>query len=458
MKKLSFILSGLLLTSGAFAQLPAERVILDYDKVLPVSSSVGDKASSGRNVDPSGINESKLSGKYVHRNQWVTEEQQCGYKNTEFIKNGYVDLRDYTGIEYKVYVPADTKAGLISLDLRSDGLDFGPGDPNIQRENWERQFIAYSAIPLDVETADPLRDQWFKVEHSNIMSGRKLGMVAFGYRRGEMPTTSAQEIVYFDDFIMKLKNPNEKTCLFRETFFLLAKESTSWESNPNAEIVQYPGTSWSVIIETGADRWVSGYEPKTDLISLEWEGDAHDHILVLDKGLPEINYEGINVEGFTNLKLDLDVKGKTPKVEYQLDGGAWTAVNIGTIGATKWTPKSFDISTEGGKKVNLRLSGKEISAGAGYIDNLSIYGNGEGAGLMNASVSKLNVYPNPVTDVLNVSCDSAIEKIELYNANGNMVYAGQAENGVDVSNLSAGIYVVKAFTAEGVSSAKVMKQ
>ena len=181
MKKLSFLISSLLIVTGAsFAQQRESIVALDYDKVSLVSSSPagnGDNASPAMNPDPSGLNESTIVGKYIHLNEkWITEEQQVGARNPNIQD---IDLRFYTGIELLAYVPANTNKGSFWLELKSDGPGVGAGDNNVQRENWERQFIQYPTIPIDPISTTPLTDTWFKIEYKNILSGRKVGMIAF---------------------------------------------------------------------------------------------------------------------------------------------------------------------------------------------------------------------------------------------------------------------------------------
>lgn len=467
MKKLAFLISGLLIATGAssYAQQKASIVALDYDKVALVSSSPagnGDNASPAMNPDPSGLNESLIVGKYIHlSDKWITEEQQVGSRNPNIQD---IDLRYYTGIELLAYVPANTNKGGFWLEIKSDGPGVGAGDNNVQRENWERQFIQYPTIPVDAITTKPLTDTWFKIEYNNILSGRKAGMIAFGYRRGaNVPSGgSSKEVVYFDNIIL---NPTKSSelCLYRENFFLSSKENTGWVGNSSSDIVMYPGTDWSVTIQKGADRWVGGVDIQSDNIALEWDNDGggvYNHSVQMNKLSSDITIDNIDVTGgFKDLKLAFDLKGSkagiTPKVEYKVDGGEWTAVAMGTV-SNEWATKSFPISAAAASKVSVRLSAKTMDSGNVLFDNVTIYGtNPDVSSINNDTFVKVNVYPNPVVDILNI--DGEIQKVELYNAQGALVYSG-ADNSVDVSLLATGVYVVKVFTEEGISSSKILKK
>lgn len=69
-----------------------------------------------------------------------------------------------------------------------------------------------------------------------------------------------------------------------------------------------------------------------------------------------------------------------------------------------------------------------------------------------------DAYPNPVVDVLSFSTDD-IYSVDIYNTIGAKVASKSAVNGVDMSNLSQGVYYVKCKNEEGVaiSTIKVVK-
>jgi hypothetical protein len=76
----------------------------------------------------------------------------------------------------------------------------------------------------------------------------------------------------------------------------------------------------------------------------------------------------------------------------------------------------------------------------------------------------LVVYPNPVTNVLNIQTDVEIEEIAVIDQNGKVVKTQKGGNGVsnksqiDLHELSAGYYVVRVSTTKGNKSVKIVKQ
>lgn len=78
------------------------------------------------------------------------------------------------------------------------------------------------------------------------------------------------------------------------------------------------------------------------------------------------------------------------------------------------------------------------------------------------SINSFNyaVYPNPVTDVLNLSIDQSTEprSLKVINQIGQTVYAGDYSAKVDVSQLNTGIYIIEVSTLKGVARKKFMKE
>lgn len=95
------------------------------------------------------------------------------------------------------------------------------------------------------------------------------------------------------------------------------------------------------------------------------------------------------------------------------------------------------------------------------IDNFSVT---EALGTsQNELNSKFSVYPNPTTNVLNVSntIAAAIQNMELSDINGrtikNIKVADLAETQINISDISQGVYMLKITTDKGTLSKKVVK-
>ena len=70
----------------------------------------------------------------------------------------------------------------------------------------------------------------------------------------------------------------------------------------------------------------------------------------------------------------------------------------------------------------------------------------------------IKVYPNPTTDILNISSERKITKTEVFSLLGNRILSdksGQAN--IDVTNLAPGTYIIQVHTAGKVASSKFVK-
>ena len=66
----------------------------------------------------------------------------------------------------------------------------------------------------------------------------------------------------------------------------------------------------------------------------------------------------------------------------------------------------------------------------------------------------MNVYPNPVADVLRFS---EAADVELTSLSGAKVAAAKGVTSLDVTGLASGVYVAKVTTAAGTTAVKIVK-
>lgn len=71
----------------------------------------------------------------------------------------------------------------------------------------------------------------------------------------------------------------------------------------------------------------------------------------------------------------------------------------------------------------------------------------------------IHIYPNPVTDFLNIETENPIEMLEIYDINGKVLISeSNLINEIDVSSLKSGIYMIKLETYETIFSYTFVKQ
>jgi hypothetical protein len=90
-----------------------------------------------------------------------------------------------------------------------------------------------------------------------------------------------------------------------------------------------------------------------------------------------------------------------------------------------------------------------------WIDNVRVM-NGTG---IEEIANDVNVYPNPATDVINITTPDNVLRVEIFNMQGQLVKAEAGNvNNISVRDLANGIYTLKLTTDNGSSVHKIVKK
>lgn len=73
-------------------------------------------------------------------------------------------------------------------------------------------------------------------------------------------------------------------------------------------------------------------------------------------------------------------------------------------------------------------------------------------------ITKVEVYPNPVSDVLTIQSSSVVENINIYDLSGKKVAVSLSGKTVDVKNIPAGAYLITIETKDGKITKKFIKK
>ena len=125
--------------------------------------------------------------------------------------------------------------------------------------------------------------------------------------------------------------------------------------------------------------------------------------------------------------------------------------------ADAWTEVNVDLSEYAGKDVYLAIQCVSEDMFVFMLDDIKV--SKPVSSVAENAVAMLSLYPNPATEMIVISSGgSAIEKVDIYNAAGALVYSSPASDSsnfrYNVSSLDAGIYFAKVETFDG---AKVMR-
>jgi len=133
-----------------------------------------------------------------------------------------------------------------------------------------------------------------------------------------------------------------------------------------------------------------------------------------------------------------------------------------TTGVLRYTPAS---SATGEANVTVRLSdnGGTVNGGADFVEHtFKVTINNTATLIKQLNETELSLYPNPVSDMLNVTLPATVTgkiAVDIYSVNGEKVLSNTFNGGslqVPVGTLSSGWYQIKATTGNGVYSGRFL--
>ncbi len=94
-----------------------------------------------------------------------------------------------------------------------------------------------------------------------------------------------------------------------------------------------------------------------------------------------------------------------------------------------------------------------------YIQNdCNVLGYNTNVGSCAPVARQISMFPNPVKNLLHLSAGENIEKVEFFTSNGTLIMTStDANNPIDMENIPAGMYFIKVYLANEVSTMKVIK-
>lgn len=140
-----------------------------------------------------------------------------------------------------------------------------------------------------------------------------------------------------------------------------------------------------------------------------------------------------------NLKVNIDFT--TSKIDYFLDN---VKVTTTTFNSKIKSILEFDFELDNYK--------------SGFkVDNVKIQ-NLANLAMDDVSQKVFKIYPNPVSDILNIESQEKIENITVFDSNTKQILTAKSTNQLNLENLSAGLYLIKIKTKDREITEKFIKK
>lgn len=196
---------------------------------------------------------------------------------------------------------------------------------------------------------------------------------------------------------------------------------------------------------------------------------AHDAMSCVTVTIPTAGFELSELNVFENIgTITVNVVGTDVSADITLildvSGTAANSVDYNAIFPVVITfpagtsTQSFDISLvddlipEGVETIILSLSSTSIFTWSNQQMTINI---SDPVGVQEFNVGGVNIFPNPASDLLQITADDLISEYQVFHADGQLVYSGNA-NGtrsvrIDTAALSQGYYFISVKTTRSVS-------
>ena len=325
---------------------------------------------------------------------------------------------------------------------------------------------------------------------------------------GSAPLTSATLTINFDgqtstyDWTGSLNTYEKATVTLPQITSTVDGEHTYTVTVSTVNGVADPDTSWntqtatfnvaispssSAIDEDFSNGIPSTWSNSDGLLETYHLNGSHGNAVVFaaynfDSGtISELNLPFENLSTLSNPVLVFDLAHKRYSTSYSERLRVLYSINCGATWQSLYTKSGNNLATTTGTTTSsympsdndwrdeiIDLSGItdnddviikfEFRSGWGnnvWIDNVKVM-NGTG---IEEIANDVNVYPNPATDVINITTPDNVLRVEIFNMQGQLVKAEAGNvNNISVRDLANGIYTLKLTTDNGSSVHKIVKK
>ena len=371
-------------------------------------------------------------------------------------------------------------------------------------ESWQNSQLFFQGDYLDLTTTDKV----VTVDVYSDVATFILAKTASGLNGGAESATDAShggtgwETLTFD-FSVPKDNTAAANGVFGRILFFPLWNGAGWDPAAvtttyydNIKGIGYTGTppedpaptdapttpiarnDWDVI-SIYSDAYAS-----TGLTDVTWdEGSLSTEVTIASNNVLKVDFinflgtelsgGGVDATDMTHFHMDYWVADDfaagqvfNPKLSNHAASAGETGAKLYTValGAEdnkKWLSLDVELGTDFERNNILQfLLTTSATVKVGYIDNIYMY-RAATASVGNNELLNISMYPNPVSDRLNISAQSTIKSAAIYNLLGKKVMSleiNKNSESINVSGLDSGMYLIKYSLDNAIGTAKFIKQ
>ena len=437
----------------------------------------------------------------------VTTTHYDNVSGLAYNPSSYDVLEDFeTTLPAGAIVADGTEAPTVVADPAANGTN---GDvmkivTSTAGESWQNSQLFFQGESLDLTTTDKV----VTVDVYSDVATFILAKTASGLNGGAESATDAShggtgwETLTFD-FSVPKDNTAAANGVFGRILFFPLWNGAGWDPAAvtttyydNIKGIGYTGTppedpaptdapttpiarnDWDVI-SIYSDAYAS-----TGLTDVTWdEGSLSTEVTIASNNVLKVDFinflgtelsgGGVDATDMTHFHMDYWVADDfaagqvfNPKLSNHAASAGETGAKLYTValGAEdnkKWLSLDVELGTDFERNNILQfLLTTSATVKVGYIDNIYMY-RAATASVGNNELLNISMYPNPVSDRLNISAQSTIKSAAIYNLLGKKVMSleiNKNSESINVSGLASGMYLIKYSLDNAIGTAKFIKQ
>ncbi|KJD34718.1 hypothetical protein PK35_02885 [Tamlana nanhaiensis] len=447
-------------------------------------------------------------------------EAHCNELKQWMLNNGITPMpmavTEYQGATYSndnTSIPGVNVYYLASMERATEhGFEFG------LHACWTRigsdpEFIATLADMADRDNANLPRGLWWNYNAYKDMTGRKIGVTIDGLNSdavGSTDDTMKRSVVligtrnYFTPHDVSLQLDNIPEYLtYNDKVNIRVEQITNQMVLTNPEVVikndyvitnnsvsldlpqMIPKSSFAIYITPATnDALTTSFEAETLTVKSSFTTGTPHYVFsesIASGGAStafEANAIGDFVEytipspgpGIYNLSALLKGAPNRGFVQLYINGKVTCAPEDLYKNQFEYYKNDFGNIEVGSEDLNLKFEvvGKNPNATGNFLVfdrfDLTFLGNSPTAGVNDiVSNSKLKIYPNPSTGIINIKVDDVDLKdshLSIYDSMGRLIFNKKlnSNNELDITNFSSGMYLIKIFNKEEVLIKRITKK
>jgi len=241
---------------------------------------------------------------------------------------------------------------------------------------------------------------------------------------------------------------NNQICRVNKEYFMISNDAgVNWE-----ERVMFNNYARHNTVKSNGNIIAScGYAATSGIVSTS-----------IDDGITWSNYLAPEIDEFLDIEI---VNDSVLYAVGRTNTGFENNIYKTTDGGINWSIQHYSTPLSFYPQITEIECTNEYSCLIGGFYNLLAHTFNGGGFSYPAQIKEhknsLKLYPNPVSDFLNINSTKIIEKIEIYNIQGVLILKQNSSNNtniqLNISNLAKGYYIAKTNTKNGVETVKFEK-